>query len=132
MLEFVNHFPDFIGSGQEISLPSKIQNRDVLFAIADTQAVKTFQLYEEIFCETAAYMGFPTIDGKGCTLLIAGNAFGIIAGSGNKSGAWTGTIAYYEKCSGCNNRLYRGDRYKGKFGTLIYNDGWCFTGHGLT
>lgn len=89
VLEFVNRFPDSIGSGQgDVSLPNKIQNGDVLFAIADISAVKNFQLYEEIFGENAAYVGFPAMDGKRGTLLFAYNAFGIVASSENKGGAW--------------------------------------------
>ena len=162
VLEFVNRFPDSIESRQEeVSLPGKIQNGDVLFAIANIQAVKTFQLYEEIFGETAACVGFPTIDGKGGTLLFAGNAFGISAGSGNKSGAWDfiESILMRKNIDGMNNEeVYHYYFYEletaqlptmknamsaiidyvmetdkdGNFGTFIYNDGWRFTGHALT
>lgn len=89
VLEFVKRFPDSIGSGkEEVSLPGKIQNGDVLFAIADMKSLKSFQLYEAMFGKTAACVGFPTMDGKGGTLLFTDNTFGIAAGSENKSGAW--------------------------------------------
>lgn len=89
ILELVNRFPDSVENEQEeASLPSKIQNGEVLFAIADIRNLKVFQLYKGIFGENAACIGFPTIDGKRGTLLFADNAFGIVAGSENKSGAW--------------------------------------------
>ena len=162
VLEFVSLFPDSIGSvSEEVSLPSKIQNGDVLFAIANIQAVKTFQLYEEIFGETAACVGFPTMDGTGGTLLFAGNAFGIFAGSKNKSGAWDfiESVLTRNYADGMDNEeVYHYYFYEletaqlptmknamsamidyvmetdkeDKFGTFIYNDGWRFTGHALT
>lgn len=89
MLELVNRFPDSVGDGQEgVSLPNKIQNGEVLFAIAEIRSLKVFQLYKGMFGENAACIGFPTPDGKGGTLLYADNAFGMVATSENKSGAW--------------------------------------------
>ena len=162
VLQFVNRFPDSIVSGQEeVSFPSKIQNGDVLFAIANVQAVKTFQLYEEIFGETAACVGFPTKDGKGSTLLFASNAFGIAAVSENKNGAWDFIESilkrkniddmdneevyhyyFYElettQLSTMKNAMSAIIDYvmetdkEGDFGSFIYNDGWRFAGHVLT
>ena len=89
ILELVNRFPDSAGNEQEEdSLPSKIQNGEVLFAIAEIKRLTAFQLYGGMFGENAACIGFPTTDGKGGTLLYADNAFGIAATSENKSGAW--------------------------------------------
>lgn len=89
VLEFVSRFPDSIEKEpEEVHLASKIQSGEVLFAVANMSGVKAFQRYETMFGETAACVGFPTMDGKGGTLLFAGNAFGISANSGNKSGAW--------------------------------------------
>ena len=124
----MNHFPDSIVGGQEeASLPSKIQNGDVLFAIANIQAVTTFQLYEEIFGETAACVGFPTIDGKGGTLLFAGNAFGIAAVSENKSGAWDfiESILMRKNLDGMDNEeagaYYSGQRRVDDVASIIQN-----------
>lgn len=93
ILELCSRFPggdsDRRGSLEsEASLPSKIQNGDVLFAIANMNDLKDFLPYEGIFGETAACIGFPTADGKGGTLLYGENAFGIVAASENKSAAW--------------------------------------------
>ena len=89
ILELVNRFPDSAGNEQEeASLPSKIQNGEVLFAIAEIKRLTAFQLYEGMFGENAACIGFPTTDGKGGTLLFADNIFGIVSTSENKSGAW--------------------------------------------
>ena len=161
VLEFVNHFPDSAGSRQEeVSLPSKIQNGDVLFAIADMSRMTTFQLYEEMFGENAACVGFPTIDGKGGTILFADNAFGIVASSSNKSGAWDFIEsvlnrknmdnmdneevyhAYYSSTSSqfptmkkavsaIVDYIMETDK-SGKFATMYYEDGWAFTSHAVT
>ena len=106
VLEFCGRFPDgdtsdrrsgygsgktaseSYGNGQEVSLPAKIQNGEVLFAIADMRDLNDFQLYEGIFGENAVCMGFPTPDGKGGTLLFPGNVYGIAASSENQGGAW--------------------------------------------
>ncbi|MCM1190193.1 MAG: extracellular solute-binding protein [Muribaculaceae bacterium] len=161
VLEFVNRFPDSIESGREdVSLPSKIQNGDVLFAIADMKGVKAFQLYEEIFGENAAFVGFPTMDGKGGTLLFADNAFGIVAGSENKKGAWDfiENVLKRKNTEGMDNEeIYHAYYYHepsqfptmkkalaaitdyimeidkaNKFSTRHYSDGWSFTSHAVT
>jgi len=89
VLEYVNLFPDSLeNSRKEVSLPTKIQNGQVLFAVADLWGLDTFQLYEGIFGENAACVGFPTRDGRGGTLLFPRNAYGITAVSENQSGAW--------------------------------------------
>ncbi len=88
VLELVNRIPDSQGYGQEVSLSERIQNGEVLFAITDINELKDAQRRKREIGENAACIGFPTIDGKGGTLLFAKNAFGIVAGSENKSGAW--------------------------------------------
>lgn len=88
-LEFVNLFPDSLESlPGEDSLPRKIHDGQVLFAIADIQRPGNIQRYEGMFGETMACVGFPTADGSGGTLLFPGNAFGITAMSQYKEGAW--------------------------------------------
>lgn len=74
--------------GSEPSLPSKIQNGEILFAVADLNRFRALQFYEGIFGENAACIGFPAPEGKRGTLLTAENAFGITAVSSNKDGAW--------------------------------------------
>ncbi len=119
----------------------------------------TFQLYEAMFCENAACVGFPTADGRGGTLLFADNAFGIFAGSGNKSGAWDfiESVLNRNNTDGMDNEeiyyacYYGSSQYPtmkkavsaivdyimetdktGQFGTMSYLDGWRFTGHAVT
>lgn len=161
VLEFVKCFPDSVDSGQEeISMPSKIQNGDVLFAIADMKGLKAFQLYEEIFGENASCVGFPTMDGRGGTLLFADNAFGIVANSGKKDGAWDfiESVLKRKNTEGLNNEevynayyYYQPSQFPtmkkalsaigeymkeidngGHFSTKYYNDGWKYTTHALT
>lgn len=89
VLELVNRFPDSLETAkEEESLPAKIANGSVLFAIADFHSPGNFQRYEGMFGETAACVGFPTPEGKGGTLLFPMNAFGITSMSQNKEGAW--------------------------------------------
>lgn len=89
VLELVNHIPDSQGYGQEeASLTDRIRNGDVLFGIVNINELKDVQRYRNRRGENAVCIGFPTIDGKGGTLLFGKNAFGIVAGSENKSGAW--------------------------------------------
>ncbi len=89
VMEFVNRFPDSLENlPGEDSLPRKIHDGRVLFAIAEIRRPGNIQRYEGMFGETAACVGFPTADGSGGTLLYAGNAFGITATSQYKEGAW--------------------------------------------
>lgn len=168
VLELCSRFPEGTadnGQGgfgaEEASLPSRIQNGDVLFAVADMTMPKSFQLYGGIFGENAACVGFPTMDGKGGTLLFADNAFGIVANSGNKSGAWDFVESVLERknTDGMDNEevwyayyspgeLWQYPTAKkamsaiidyvmeedkdGRFSTLFYEDGWFFTHHALT
>lgn len=89
VLEFVNRFPDSLESlPGEDSLPRKIHDGRVLFAIADIWSLGNFQRYEGMFGETAACVGFPTEDGRGGTLLYPRNAFGITSMSQYKEGGW--------------------------------------------
>ncbi|MCM1101758.1 MAG: hypothetical protein NC079_06750 [Clostridium sp.] len=91
VLELVSRFPDEIREdkiSEEISLPTKIQNGEVCFAIADIQSLKALQPYMGMFGANAACVGFPTADGSGGTLLFCDNAFGIAAVSEHKEEAW--------------------------------------------
>lgn len=88
VLEFANRFPDSLETiPGEDSLPQKIHDGQVLFAIADLYGLGSFQRYEGMFGE-AVPCGFPTADGSGGTLLFPGNAFGVTAMSQHKDGAW--------------------------------------------
>ena len=89
-LEFVKQFPDAIDASreEEESLPTKIQNGKVMFAIADINGFKNLQPYEEMFRGNAACIGFPSTDGTRGNLLITGDAFAIAARSQHKEGAW--------------------------------------------
>ncbi|MCM1113310.1 MAG: extracellular solute-binding protein [Muribaculum sp.] len=89
VLELVNRFPDEIKEEQEeVSVPSRIQNGEVLFAIADLGTLNSLQPFMGMVGEGAECIGFPTVDGSGGTLLFPGNAFGITAVSEHKDGAW--------------------------------------------
>ncbi len=161
VLAFLKRFPDSVdGEQEDVSLPGKIQNGDVLFAIADMKGLKDFQLYGGIFDERATAVGFPTPDGCGGTLLFADNAFGIVSGSENKSGAWDFIesvlrrkyaegmdqeqvyAAFYwqppwqypsmkKAFSAITDYVMERDK-DSKFGTRIYSDGWSFDFHAVT
>lgn len=89
VLELVNRFPDSVDTEkEEESLPAKIANGSVLFAVADFHSLGNFQRYEGMFGEMAACVGFPTPEREGGTILFPTNAFGITSMSQCKEGAW--------------------------------------------
>lgn len=90
ILEFVKQFPDTMDGSkeEEESLPTKIQNGRVMFAIADINGFKVLQPYGEMFRGNATCIGFPSIDGTKGNLLVTEDAFAIAAGSQHKEGAW--------------------------------------------
>ncbi len=149
------------GRGDSASLPTMIQDGQVLFAVADLYGLDTYQLYEGMFGGNAACVGFPTPEGKGGTLLFPQNAYGIAAGSGNKAGAWKfieGVLTRMDvegmekeevyKEYTLPNRLpvlkriwnmmteYRmeadSERRADRFPIKIFDDGWSFQHHALT
>ncbi len=154
ILEFVNRLPDGLEGGrEEVSLPNKIQNGQVLFAIAELEGLKSFQPYRAMFGENAACIGFPTADGQGGTLLFPSNAFGIVASSGNKEGAWEfieGILVrekaeyheafcrYFPTMKKALEELVNAEMEKDsqrptdKFPAEVYEDGWMFTYYAVT
>lgn len=154
VLELVNRFPNELKDDQqEVSLPNKIRNGEILFAIADLDGLKSFQPYAGMFGENAACVGFPSIDGHGGTLLFADNAFGIAAGSENKSGAWEFIEGVLNREKKEYHEAYRryfptlkkilneiidtemekdSQRPSNKYTKRIYEDGWSFTFHAVT
>lgn len=148
-----NAAPGSEGAGEEISLPRKIQNGQVLFAIADVDEPRALQPYGEIFGQAAACLGFPTMDGQGGTLLYAENAYGICAGSEHKDGAWEFIQGILGRESAdslpilgggfpalkkeldklIHARMEEDSQYPGdRFPSIIYEDGWEFQYHALT
>lgn len=153
VLRFVSRFPDSVESGrEEKSLPTKIQNGEVLFAIAEMNTLQSFEEYAGMFGEDAACVGFPTADGRGGHLLLTGDAYAIAAVSEHKEGAWE---FIEEFLTGEKSELYYVTLYTeftsfkkplnekiestieaGKgydhFSMRIYEDGWTFQYHALT
>ncbi len=159
MLEFVKQFPDTIDDfheGEE-SLPTRIQNGKVLFAIAEINALRYIQVYNEIFKNNASYIGFPSADGTNGNLLITNDAFAIASGSEHKDSAWMfieqelirGNENCYANSSSSletyfptlkktfdamvNDKMTNdSQRPANRFGMAVYEDGWSFTYHALT
>lgn len=157
-LEFVKQFPDAIDASkeEEESLPTKIQNGKVMFAIADINGFKSLQPYEEMFRGNAACIGFPSTDGTRGNLLITGDAFAISARSQHKEGAWMfieneltrGNESCYPGVSllstdlpalkevldvVVDNGMERDSQIPiDKFPRKKYSDGWIFTYHPTT
>lgn len=156
VLEYVNQFPDAVRNVmEETSLPAKIRNGEVLFAIAELNEYRAIQEYAGMFGETAACVGFPTPDGQGGHLLFTGDAYGIVAASGHKEGAWKfieGFLTQEKSDSYYGNFLTtsfpalkkvlnekveeaieRDGQYgSGRFPEQIYQDGSTFQFHALT
>ena len=149
VLEYVSQFPDSTENGrEEKSLPTKIQNGEVLFAIAEMNTYDIFQEYVGMFGENAACVGFPTVDGSGGHILFTGDAYAIAAVSEHKEAAWnfieeflaqeksefyyaTHYTEFSTLISTLNEKAedyMEGDR----FPMRIYDDGWTFQYHALT
>lgn len=157
VLELLRSFPESVEIGkEEESLPTKIQNGEVLFAIADVYGLKGLQLYEGIYGEDFSCVGFPTTDGSGGTLLYTENAFAIASCSNHKDAAWE----FVEWVVSTQKTEQYFDWHRGNFPTLkeiwneqieemmikdqervnagrrfvplIYDDGWTYTTHALT
>lgn len=159
VLEYVNQFPDSLGNDmEEGSLPVKIKNGEVLFAIAELDGLRVYQEFEGMFGEDAACVGFPTSDGRGGHLLFTGDAYAIAVQSRHKEGAWKfieGFLAqeksesYYHGQRGffsnsfptlkkeldgkIEEAIEADSQYgSGKFPERIYSDGTFFQFHALT
>ena len=168
VLGFVKQFPDSVrnpdspgnqdfseSNPEETSLPVKIRNGEVLFAVAELNTLRAFQEYEGMFGETAVCVGFPTPEGRGGHLLFTGDAYGMMSQSRHKEGAWKfieGFLAQEKSDSYYGNfldtsfptlkktlnekveeaiaadSLYESD----VFPELIYSDGTTFQYHALT
>lgn len=159
VLEYVNQYPDSVEEdAKEPSLPVKIRNGEVLFAVAELNELRAFQEYEGMFGEAAAFVGFPTPDGQGGHLLFTSDAYAIAARSEHKEGAWKfiegflaqeKSEAYYRGQSGpfsasfpalkrtlnekAEETIEADSQYESdKFPELIYSDGSVFKYHALT
>ena len=154
VLEFTSRFPESIeDEAKEVSLPKKIKEGEVLFTVADFNELRSFQPYAWMYGSNAACIGFPTMDGSGGTLLFPNNAFGIAAGSANKSGAWEfmegvlereepgfdeGWYFYYPSLQKKLNKMIdaqmeRASQYDpDKFPALVFEDGTVIDYHALT
>ncbi len=158
VLEYVNLFPESLKGSEEISLPARIRNGEVRFAIAELNALRAFQEYEGMFGEGAACIGFPTADGRGGHLLFTGDAYAIAAASEHKEGAWSfieGFLAqekgedYYANPDNglcvsfptlkkvlderVEKAIEKDGQYESdKFPEQIYSDGTTFQYHALT
>lgn len=156
VLEYVNQFPDSMeNSMEEASLPAKVRNGEVLFAIAELNEFRAVQEYEGMFGGTAACVGFPTPNGQGGHLLFTGDAYGIAAASEHKEGAWRfieGFLTQEKSDSYYGNfftasfptlkevlnekveeAMERDSQYESdRFPEVIYQDGSTFQFHALT
>ena len=156
VLEYVNRFPDFAERGkEEASLPTKIQNGEVLFAITEMNMFVSFQEPVEMFGEDAACVGFPTADGRGGHILLTGDAYAVTTMSEHKEGAWdfieeflTGEKSdfYYYETIYTSYGVWKKALYEDiedtietssqaeshSFPRLVYDDGWTFQYHVLT
>ncbi|MCH5344843.1 MAG: extracellular solute-binding protein [Acetatifactor sp.] len=149
VLKYVSQFPDTVESGkEEESLPTKIQNGEVLFAIAEMNTYDIFQEYVGMFGEDAACVGFPTAGGRGGHLLLTGDAYAIATVSEHKEAAWNFIeeflaqekselyyATHYTEFSTLKRTLNeKAEDYMGgdRFPMRIYEDGWTFQYHALT
>lgn len=90
ILELAALFPEQAESMTEDGVFKRqiIDEGGAVFAMADLSYPKAFQAYEHAYGENAALVGFPTPDGSGGSLLMAGDAFGVTANSRYPDKAW--------------------------------------------
>lgn len=88
ILEFANTFPAEYFYDEEYSEPSMIQNGDLLLAGAYMYDFREVQLYNEMFMQNAAFIGYPTDDGSNGVIMQANGGYGITSKSPDKEGAW--------------------------------------------
>lgn len=63
-MQYLMMFNEDTLDAKEPSLPAKIRNGEVLFAIAELNELRAFQEYEGMFGKAATFVGFPTPDGQ--------------------------------------------------------------------
>lgn len=134
VLQYVKQYPDAPKSQvspenqvfsesdmEEASLPAKIRNGEVLYAVADLDTLRAFQEYEGMFGESAACIGFPTPDGEGGHILFTSDAYAIVSGSQHKEGAWKFIEGFLAQDKG---EAYYGNFLNTSFPTLkkTFND----------
>lgn len=159
VLEYVKSFPDSsVSDSGETSLTARIRNGEVLFAIAELNELRAFQEYEGMFGQEAAFVGFPTPQGRGGHILFMDDAYAIAKVSEHKEGAWEfieGFLAqeksesYYRSQDNffgisfpslkkilnekVEEAIETDSQYEsGKFPETIYEDGSTFRYHALT
>lgn len=89
LLEFVNQYPDAEDyEYDETSDAVAIERGDVLLANAYLYNFQEIQMYNYMFQNDAAYIGYPTTDGKNGHTISASSLYAISSGSTNKEAAW--------------------------------------------
>lgn len=90
VLEFANKFPaEYEYNEDEPSTPVKIMNGEILLNETSLEDAESFSVQLEMFNgEPVTCIGFPTVDGSVGNAMTVSNAYGILANSSNKEGAW--------------------------------------------
>ena len=88
-LEFANRFDtEFQYNQSDLSRPAKIQQGLLLMTEISISSVEEYILYEAMFREPVAFVGYPTTKENGSFLSHDGSILAINAKSKNKDGAW--------------------------------------------
>lgn len=90
LLEFVKRFPDKTERGKDaVPTPSRIQKGEVLLMEDFLAGFEATQVYQEMFQENMAYVGYPTMDGSGGHIIFsATHDYAIPDRALHKDGAW--------------------------------------------
>ncbi len=96
LLEFVNGFPDqkTQQSGEFVSPPVKIRNRDVLLDKARIHQYLNIQYQNAVFEGDGVFIGFPTPDGSAGHALQTSSVYAITSKSPAAEGAWAFIESY--------------------------------------
>ncbi len=95
LLAFVNRFPENVDySADAPSGPTRIQNGEVLLYDAYLSDLDAMQMYIDMFGGDITCIGYPNGDGSAGCMLVPNGAYGIVAGSEVKEGAWAFLESY--------------------------------------
>jgi ABC-type glycerol-3-phosphate transport system substrate-binding protein len=91
MLEFSNTFSsesEYVYDESAPSMPTKIRNGQLLFMMTNISDVQSYQMYEAMYGEPITFIGYPTSEGTGSSIMAGEVLLGISSKSKNKDGAW--------------------------------------------
>lgn len=95
ILEFVKSFPEDYEWGEDgMNIHDKLASGRLLLYSAYISDLQDIQLYEALYGEEVAYIGYPTLNGSGGSVFSGDGCYAIASGSRHKDGAWSFIESY--------------------------------------